>query len=197
MSSLRSQLERLERTFDALAVDWCLVGGLAVSTHVEPRLTRDVDVAVAVADDKAAERLIRDLAAAGYRPMTLVEQEATGRLATVRFQPPGEADGGVIVDLLFASSGIEPEIVGAAQAIEVFSNLRAPIARMGHLLALKVLARDDVSRPQDIHDIRRMLAAAGEDELARAREALQLIEARGFHRNRRLLAALDALLEGC
>jgi hypothetical protein len=37
------------------SVPFALVGGLAVSVHVEPRFTRDIDLAVAVAGDAKAE----------------------------------------------------------------------------------------------------------------------------------------------
>jgi len=52
-----------------------------------------------------------------------VEQEATRRLATIRLIPPGERERGVVVDLLFASSGIEREIVAGAQVVEVMAGL--------------------------------------------------------------------------
>jgi len=47
--------------------------------------------------------------------------------------------GGIIVDLLFASSGIEPEITAAAEVLTVARGLRMPVARTGHLIALKLL----------------------------------------------------------
>ena len=77
-----------------------------------------------------------------------------GRLSTVRLSTPGASSRGVVVDLLFASSGIEPEIIAQAEAIEIVPGLTVPIARIGHLLALKLLARDDRHRPQDWNDIR-------------------------------------------
>ena len=40
-----------------------LVGGLAVSARCEPRFTRDIDIAVALADDAQAEKLVRALRA--------------------------------------------------------------------------------------------------------------------------------------
>jgi len=52
-----------------------------------------------------------------------------------------------VIDLLFASSGIEPEVVADAEPIELLPDLTMGVARTGHLLALKVLSRDDVSRP--------------------------------------------------
>lgn len=91
-----------------LGVDYALVGGLAVSARAEPRLTRDVDLAVAVPDDKMAERQISALVGRGYAVTTIVEQTRTHRLATARLVPP--RGGGLVVDLLFASCGIEGEI---------------------------------------------------------------------------------------
>ena len=45
----------------ALGVPHAVVGGHAVSARTEPRFTRDLDFAIGVADDNAAEALIRDL----------------------------------------------------------------------------------------------------------------------------------------
>ncbi len=116
-----------------------------------------------------------------------------GRLATVRLTRSSEPQGPVI-DLLFASSGIEPEIVATAEPIEVLPHLTIGVARTGHLLALKVLSRDDVGRPQDLVDLRALLRVASPNELARARASLALITDRGYHRGRDLLVALNALV---
>jgi predicted nucleotidyltransferase len=59
----------------------------------------------------------------------------------------------LIVDLLFASSGVEPEIAARAEALALLEDLVVPVARTGDLLALKLLARDDASRPQDAVDL--------------------------------------------
>jgi hypothetical protein len=62
--------------------------GLAVSVRGEVRTARDVDLAVAVADDAELEDLVADLAKAGYRPVATIEQEARKRLAVVRLESP-------------------------------------------------------------------------------------------------------------
>jgi hypothetical protein len=116
-----------------------------------------------------------------------------GRLATVRLSRAGEEQTPVI-DLLFASSGIESEIVADAEPIELLPGLTLGVARTGHLIALKVLSRDDVRRPLDLADLRALLLVASDIEVARARDALALITTRGYHRSRRLLAEFDALL---
>jgi hypothetical protein len=42
-------LRAIGRLLDDRAQPWALVGGLAVSVRVEPRFTRDIDIAVGVA----------------------------------------------------------------------------------------------------------------------------------------------------
>jgi hypothetical protein len=69
-----------------------------------------------------------------------------------------------------------------------------PVARVGHLIALKVLARDDRTRPQDRVDLAALLRRAGDAALAEARESLALVTRRGFQRGRDLPAALDAAI---
>ncbi len=147
-----------------------------------------------MADDRDAERLVLALQRRAYRVVSAVEQEATGRLATVRLAPPGEAGHGVIIDLLFASSGIEPEIVAAAEPLEILPGLAVPVARLSHLIALEVLARDDRTRPQDRVDIAMLLRAADAEAIDEARRALRLIRERGFDRGRDLLADLDHVI---
>lgn len=170
---------------------FALVGGVAVSVRAEPRLTRDLDLVVAVASDAEAETIVRALVADGYDTTAVVEQELANRLATVRLVAPAETGKGVVVDMLFASSGIEPEIATAAELLEVFQGLQVPVARAGHLIALKLLARDDRHRPQDADDLRALRRVADGAEISRARHAARLIEERGFARGRDLIRALE------
>ena len=163
-----------------------------MSARTEPRFTRDADLAVLVAGDRDAEALVRDLEGRGWRVVAAIEQDAAERLATVRLALAGEDVRGAVVDLLFASSGIEPEIVAAADPIEAVPGFEVPVARLGHLIALKVLARDDRTRPHDRVDLAALLARADAAALGEARESLTLVMRRGFHRGRDLLAALDA-----
>jgi hypothetical protein len=118
-----------------------------------------VDIAVALDDDAAAESLVGGLIADGFTLVLSLEQQALGRLAAVRLLPPGGPEEGVVVDLLLASSGIEPAICRDAQPIEVVPGLIAPVAAAGHLVAMKLLAMEP-DRPQDAVDLRALLASA-------------------------------------
>ena len=169
-------------------VKGCIVGGLAVSARCEPRFTRDVDIAVVVDTDEHAEALIHALASHGLRMVGLVEQEAVGRLAMARLS----TEDGLSVDLLIASSGIETEVVTNAEILEVVQGVLLPVARTGHLIALKLLSVAP-GRETDAGDLRNLAAVATQDEWNLASEAVAQIQERGFARGRQLDAELLTL----
>jgi predicted nucleotidyltransferase len=164
-----------------------VIGGLAVGARTEPRFTRDLDFAVAVASDAEAEQCIFSMRQLGYEITTALQQVKNGRLATVRLRRRGK---GPLVDLLFAATGIENEIVEAAEPVELGNGLVTEVARVGHLIAMKLVARDDERRPQDQVDLVALSKVADETEWARAEAAVRLIRKRGFGGSRDLAAAL-------
>jgi len=166
-----------------------VVGGIAVGVRCEPRFTRDVDVAVAVADDREAEAIIRSLQGDGYKPSAVLDHQS-GRLATVRLVGPGEPSAGILLDLLFATTGVEQEVAQEASLVEVFPGLTMPVAQRGDLIAMKILSRDDAKRPNDHADLRALLTIASQEDLERAHLLLRLIAERGFARGKDLLADL-------
>lgn len=186
-SPVESALRRAVADLDALKVRWALVGGLAVSVRSVPRFTKDIDFAIAVADDSGAEAVVHQLRGRGYQPAEVLEQDYVERLSGVRLERIGTD---VIVDLLFASSGIENEIVASATRLEVLPRLSAPVATIGHLIALKTLA----GRNQDLTDLGSLIPAASAEDLDVAREAVRLIHARKFNRQQDVAADLDKLI---
>lgn len=172
---------------------WALVGGLAVSVRAEPRFTRDIDAAVSVPDDAAAEALVASLLAGGFTLRLSLEHQALRRLATVRLTPPGEPEEGVVVDLLFTSSGIEPDICRDAEPVEIVPGLVVPVARAGHLVAMKLLAMEP-DRPQDRIDLHALLENLTVVERQRAQAAVARIEALGANRSKRLSEELERWL---
>jgi hypothetical protein len=189
VASFEQTLTRLAADLDATGVQWAIVGGLAVSARSQPRTTRDIDVAVAAGTDSEAERAILALRRLGYQDAgEVIEQDVTGRLATMRMVSPGDDDPGV-VDLIFASTGIEPEIVAAASSIEILPGVTVRVASLGHLLAMKVLA----GRAQDVADFASLFNHASATDLEAARQALRLVTNRGTHREKDLLADFGRL----
>lgn len=194
MSAVIAALRRVAEDLTFIQGQVALIGGLAVSARAEPRFTRDMDFAVAVTGDLAAERIIFSLQARGYRVGMVVEQEKTGRMATVRLIPPFATREELFVDLLFASSGIEPEIVARAEPLTIIPGLLLPVASVGHLLAMKLLSHDAARRPRDGEDLLALLAVARATDLEECRAALALIEARGSARGKDLPAELARFL---
>ena len=183
LAAICHELVRLGRRF-------ALVGGLAVSVRAEVRFTRDVDIAVAVADDLEAESVTYELRSAGYSAVASVEHETLHRLSTVRLMSPS----GVKVDLLFASSGIEGEIVDSATPIDFDGAGSVPVANAEELLAMKVLSMTD-TRLQDRIDAQRLLQFTPNIDIGRVREHLARITDRGYAREQNLEAKLASVLK--
>ena len=192
-SGLLAALARAAEPLSAGGHPWALVGGLAVSVRVEPRFTRDIDLSVAVTSDRQAESVVSAFTASGFLLTTSLDQTALGRLAAVRLLASRESPDGVVVDLLFVWSGIEQDICREAEALEVVPGLVVPVARIGHLVAMKLLAlsRD---RPQDAVDLLALLQVITPQDTMLAIEAAAAIERVGANRGRDLRADLDTWL---
>ena len=158
MTRLEDALVRAADLLGSLGKQFAVVGGIAVSALTAPRSTGDVDIAIAVA-------VVRSFAAAGYRLDSLLEQDETQRLAGVRIH---DTETGVGLDLLFAMSGLEVETAASARPLEVLPATALPVATVGSLIVMKLLARDDRRRPMDADDLRALAELATEDDWAQA-----------------------------
>jgi hypothetical protein len=168
---------------------WCVVGGVAMAAWTPARFTKDLDLAVAVADDRDAEGTLMALLRSGWRLDIVLEQARTGRLATARlFDPEGTR-----VDLLFAACGIEADVVRDAVSLAPIPGLTVPVARPGHLVAMKLLSVNE-RRFTDAQDLIALLADLDEPELARARRGIAGMDRAGTTRGRDLTADLDTWL---
>ena len=177
-----------------LGVRCALVGGIAVGLRTRPRTTKDVDFSVAAASDRQAEQIVHRLCGAGYTARQILEQVDTGHLATVRLVTPAASGDEPDLDLLFAACGIGREIVDAAEPVAIWGDVRVPIAAIPHLIAMKVLAENEQSRSQDRVDLVQLIQRADDAALRAARTCCELISARGFARDKDLLAVLDEFL---
>jgi predicted nucleotidyltransferase len=185
-------LARAAGALSAIECRFAVIGGLAVGARTEPRTTRDIDVAVAVESDAEAEAVVVSPLSPCFSTVFAPESEVTGRLATARLADR-TVGSSFVLDLLFASSGIEPEIVASAKLMQITRSLRLPIATVGHLIVMKLLARDDRRRPADADDLRALRAVATEADWEMAREGAALCVERGFHRGRDLVVLVDEL----
>lgn len=187
LASVDSALRHAANDLNAVKARWALAGDLAVSARTDPRFTKDLDFAVAVSNDAEAEDVVKRLRARGYEPVQVLEQDYAKRLSGVRLVRAGSD---VAVDLLFASSGIENEVVVAADRLEVLPRLTVPVATTAHLIALKVLA----GRNQDLTDLGYLIPAASAADLVTARDSVKLIQTRGYSRGQDVVADLEKLI---
>ncbi len=193
LGNLEESAREVAAWLSSHSVQYALIGGIAVSFRTIERTTKDIDFAVAVRTDSDAESVIRGLRGLGYEVHTLLEQSRMGRIATVRLIKKNR--GKAFIDLLFASSGIEREVATGAEEIEIFPKLRVPVANISALLALKVLAADEETRPQDILDIKSLLTEARASDIAETKKLLKLITKRSFNRGENLQSKFTALLK--
>lgn len=161
---------------------FAVVGGLAASARGEVRFTRDIDLAVAVETDADAEQIIYAFTTKGYGVVATVEQKATKRLATARLQHTT----GVVCDLVFATCGVEHEVVEGADLLELFPGLKVPTATVESLLAMKVLSSSP-ERPRDLGDIQAMLRVCPNFDEEQLLKLLRKITERGYSRGQDLV----------
>lgn len=170
-----------------------MVGGIAVSLRTQERFTKDIDFAISVESSSAAELLVNSFKNAGFLIAYYLEKEEDGSLMTVRLTTGGEI--GLFIDLLFATSGIEREVIADATDSEPFPGIVVKLAATSSLIAMKVLSADWKVRPQDVLDIQQLLEVAETTDIARSRQLLDLITQRGYNRNKDLQKDLDNYIE--
>ena len=193
MSAFDRTLRVIVADLRKLKLRWALVGGVAVSARSNPRFTNDFEFAIAVANDTEAEASVASMMALGYAVAALLENEATGEMATVRLWCRPIEGTQFIVDFLFHTCGIESEVVADAELISVLPRLEVPVATRGHLIAMKVLSVGE-GRRHDADDLVGLLEIASETDLAQARQALDLMDQRGKSRDKDLQGDLNRAL---
>lgn len=189
MSTLERALARIGRDLDELGRPWALVGALAVAARAEARASLDVDVAVAVEGSDDSKALVASLRERGYR------WEPDFGAAMTSLTVPEGPPAGLRLDLLFSLAGIEDTVASAAERLELLPGLELPVARLGDLIALKLLAARDPGREHDWRDLRALLACARPDDLERARTSIALLVDRGAVAAGALEAALAGLCQ--
>ncbi len=188
MSPFEEFARRVQRDLDSLHVPWAFVGGLAVSTHGYPRFTNDIDVAVALEGDAEAERLVNLLFRQGYQMLADLERD-DGRMSTARLTCPPVRGTEFVLDLIFATTGIERDIVRRAEQRAVFPRFTAAVACLGDLVAMKLLSVSE-RRMKDDTDLIELLERSTPADIETVKDAISAIMAEGLNRGRDLGASL-------
>ncbi len=173
------------------SIPFSMVGGLAVGARIGPRFTHDADLAVSAVNDEQAEQIAHHMLSHGYELHTELDHAVTHRLMALRLIAPRKrvrsmpASDPPLIDILFSSCGIEPEIVQGSTPAPIFPGLRLPTARHEHLIAMKLVSESE-HRLQDRIDIQKLLQGADANGLNAVPALLDLIIQRGYSRGRDL-----------
>jgi len=189
---LGSILKRLVAFLEDKMVEYALVGGLAVSFRTIERATKDIDIAIAVDSDEVAEGLIREFQLLDFQPATLLENKLHKRISTVRLL--SKESPNVFVDILFSTSGIEKDVCGSAELIEILPDLKLRVATLASLIAMKILSSTNVKRKQDVLDLSNLISDASSEDLKEARRLVVLIESRNFNEGFNLSEMLERMI---
>jgi hypothetical protein len=130
-----------------------IIGGVAVIARGVARVTRDVDVSVAIASGEGLASLV-----AGFGRHALVPriEDALAFARTCQVLLLRHAPSGVDVDVSIAWLPFELEALAAAEQVRL-SGIDVPIARAEDLVIYKSVAW----RPQDQQDVERLLTLHG------------------------------------
>lgn len=192
-NELEAAIRKVVSFFEVNKYHYALVGGLAVSFRTIERTTKDVDLALSVADDKEAELIIRSLQNLGFQPVTLLENKKHRKISTVRLL--SDTYQGIFIDLLFCTSGIEKEVVETAEKIEILKDLYVNVASTSSLIAMKTLSSTHKQRRQDLLDLDNLIREANDEELKEAKKLILLIQTREFNDGKNLSEHFSLLLK--
>jgi hypothetical protein len=145
------------KEFNRLAIDYIVVGGMAVNFHGIPRMTYDIDIMVLM-ERNTIEKLVGCLMQWGYKvkipvdPMDLAIEEkrqswiAEKGMKAMNFYSEVQAIGEI--DILFDSP--VPYGIMKARAVSMeIGEERIPIVSLPDLIEMKIYA----GRRQDISDV--------------------------------------------
>ena len=151
-------VEAVIRALNDAKVQYLIVGGLAVNAHGFVRLTRDIDIVLALTPDNAT-RGLRALLAIGYHLSAPVTPE---EFADAKLRESWRRDKGMIVLKLWSDEHRRTPVdifvyepfdfaseTLALQSMEIHPGLLAPVVSFETLLQMK----REAGRPQDLIDI--------------------------------------------
>lgn len=160
LTPLLTVLGDLVAWLEAGEVPGMVIGGVAASLLGRPRLTRDVDVLVLVAEGRWAEFL----AAGTEFGFTPRRSDALAFAQETRVLLLRHEKSGIDVDMVFGSLAFEKEAVARATWVEL-GDVRAPLPLPEDLIVMKAVAH----RPKDLADIEAILTAHPKLNLRRIR----------------------------
>jgi hypothetical protein len=164
---LEQVLLQITRLLSQFAIPYMVIGGQAVLRYGEPRLTKDIDITLGVAPDRAAE-LIAAAPEFGLQPWVDDPQTFVARNLVL---PYIHAESGIRVDFIFSLSPYERAAIERAQ-IQRVGDTPVQFATVEDLVILKVFS----GRPRDMEDVRSILGKRNEFDMDYTRKWLRELQ---------------------
>lgn len=155
MVDLIAEAVRLQEFLDSRGWRYCFIGGLAVLHWGEPRLTRDLDVALLTGF--GAEAAYVDALLAAYPPRIAGARE----LALERRVLLIRTHSGVGIDVSLAALPYEETAISRAIPVEMLPGSLIRLCSPEDLIVMKLFA----GRETDLRDARSVTARQGEERL--------------------------------
>jgi hypothetical protein len=159
-ASLQAALADLSKWLEVARIPSMIIGGIAASALGRPRLTQDID-ALAIVPETEWANTIDSASPYGIVPRIEGALEFAHRCRVLLLRHTGS---GIDVDVIFGGLPFERAAVEKSAAHHIGS-LQVRLPRVEDLLVMKAIAR----RPKDVEDIRGLLAAHPQANVAEAR----------------------------
>jgi hypothetical protein len=168
------------------SIPYLVVGGQAVLLHGEPRLTRDIDVTLAMGPDRTDDLL----ALAAEMGLSTLPENPRSFIADTLVLPALHERTGVRVDFILAFTPYEEQAMDRA-AVRTLRGQEVRFASAEDTLLLKLFA----GRPRDLEDGRSILVRNPSLDLAYVRRWLAVFdESTDLQGGRNLAALLEEIL---
>lgn len=143
-------LTRLANALGSESVEYALIGGQAVLIHGEPRLTRDIDITLALTVDEV-QRMDKVLELAKLKSIA-----PDDRFTVETFVLPCIDEGSKIrIDFIFSMSDFEREAIARSKSIEI-NGIPVKFVTAEDLIVHKLVA----GRPRDVEDAKTVIEKA-------------------------------------
>jgi hypothetical protein len=158
MNDLSKAIEDIIRLFDSLAVEYAVMGGIAVRAYGIPRATYDVDFTAAIGRD-ALPGLYERVQALGYsvpEPYLRGWLDEVGGMPVVKFRLFLEGRG-IDIDVFLAESPYQASLLSRRRWVKL-NGTDAWLVSPEDLVLLKLLA----NRPRDVADVGDVMFVQGQ-----------------------------------
>lgn len=159
-TSLLAALADLMKWLDAMHVPSMVIGGVAASVLGEPRLTQDVD-ALAILPEANWRKAVEGATRFGITPRIEDALEFARRSRVLLMRHVAST---IDLDITFGELSFEEAAVANCEVHNI-GGISVRLPRVEDLLVMKAIAR----RPKDLQDIRGILAAHPNADVALAR----------------------------